>query len=300
MAGRSAKSVVTIGAFDGIHMGHRRILDEVALLARGLRVRGVVITFEPHPISVFTPDEAPMMLTTLAEKLALIEEMGLDETVVLRFTSNFARRRAEWFVRNVLMAKFNMARLVIGYDFRFGKGREGDAQYLEALGENMGFGVDIVPPVKFGAHPVSSTRVRTSLARGDVKSASKMLGRSYSLAGWVVRGEGRGRLLTYPTANLEIGDATKMLPRLGIYAVRVMVGKALYPGVLYIGTKPTYGGEATTIEVHLIGFEAGLYGQEIEVHFVDRIRDEREFKDDKALKRAIAADVTRARSLLEN
>jgi len=292
--------VVTIGAFDGIHVGHRRILEEVAILARGLGVTGVAVTFEPHPVSVIRPDRTPLMLTTLREKLALIAEAGLDQTVILRFTSTLAGRRAEWFVRRLLVAKLNMARLVIGYDFHFGRGREGNARYLEALGEEIGFGVDIVPPVDFRGRPVSSTRVRTSLARGEVRAASEMLGRMYSLAGRVVKGEGRGRLLAFPTANLELEEAGKMLPRFGVYAVRVKLGRACYPGALYIGTKPTYGGGRPAVEVYIMGLTANLYGRKLEVFLVDRIRGERQFKDQTSLRRAIAADVERAAGLLQN
>jgi len=291
--------VVTIGVFDGIHLGHRRILEEVVLLARGIGAKAVAVTFDPHPASVFRPHEAPMMLTTLRERLALVARAGIDEAVVLRFTAGLARQQAEGFTRRMLVGRLKMARLVIGYDFRFGRGREGDARYLETLGEAMGFGVDIVPPVKWAGHPISSTRVRTALARGDVKAAAKMLGRCYGLAGTVVRGEGRGRSLTYPTANLAVADPGKMVPASGIYATRVRVGEKTYGGALYIGTKPTYGGKAAAVEVYLIGARANLYGRKLEVSFVDRLRSEREFGNDEALKRAIASDVSRARRLLK-
>jgi riboflavin kinase/FMN adenylyltransferase len=297
--GRTGKAVVTIGAFDGIHLGHRRILNEVVLLARGTGARAVAVTFDPHPASVFRPHETPLMLTTLEERLRLIADAGIDETVVLSFTKGFARQRAKSFTKRVLVGGLKMARLVIGYDFRFGRGREGDAHRLEDLGEEMGFGVDIVPPVKWAGHPVSSTRVRTALARGDVKAAARMLGRSYGLAGRVVRGEGRGRLLTYPTANLAVTDSAKMLPASGIYAARVRVGKKTYGGALYLGTKPTYGGKATAIEVYLIGARASLYGRKLEVFLVDRLRNEREFRNDEALKRAIASDVSRVQRLVK-
>jgi riboflavin kinase/FMN adenylyltransferase len=294
------KAVVTIGAFDGIHLGHRRILDEVVLVARGIGARAAVVTFDPHPAMVFRPDEPPMMLATLEERLALIAGAGIDETVVLEFTRGLARRRADWFTRRILVERLSLARLVIGYDFRLGREREGDAAYLEVLGEEIGFGVDIVPPVKWAGHPISSTRVRTALARGDVKVAARMLGRPYGLRGKVVRGEGRGRRLEYPTANLAVDDSRKMLPRPGIYAARVALGRTVCGGALYVGTKPTYGGGPVTVEVYLIGARANLYGRKLDVTFVDRLRDERNFKSDGALKRAIASDVRRAIRVLGN
>ncbi len=290
--------MVTIGAFDGIHMGHRKILGEVVLLARGLGVRGAVVTFDPHPMSVIQPGESPCLLTTTAEKAGLIRDVGLDELAVMRFSPKLAERTAEWFVKNVLLARLNMRRLVIGYDFRFGRGREGDASYLKSLGEKHGFGVDIVPPVRYLGHPVSSTRVRTALVRGDVKSVARMLGRPYSVKGVVSRGEGRGRKLTYPTANLEIEGVRKMLPSQGIYAARVHLGSQVEPGAFYIGTKPTFGGRTESVEVHIIGWKGSLYGRRLEVSFVQRLRDDAEFGGEGALKKAIARDIARARKIL--
>jgi riboflavin kinase/FMN adenylyltransferase len=292
------KSVVTIGAFDGIHIGHRRILDEVVMLSAGLGVRGVVVTFVPHPIAALHPDEAPCLLTSLKEKQSLIGETGIDDLVLLRFNPKLACRSAEWFVKNVLLKKLNMRRLVIGYDFRFGRNREGDVLYLESLGEAAGFGVDTVPPVSFRNYPVSSTRVRTALLRGDVVSAEKMLGRRYSFEGRVVRGEGRGRGLSYPTANIGLEDKDKMLPARGVYAVEAQVGRRLRPGVLYIGTRPTYQGSTRSVEVHVMGLDANLYGKPIRVTFVERLRDEIRFAGEADLKKAIAGDVSRAKRLL--
>ena len=268
------------------------------LLARGLGARGIVVTFDPHPVSVLHPAETPQMLTTLSEKLSLIARAGLRETLVLKFTPGLSRQRADWFVRRVLLNKLNMARLVVGYDFRFGRGREGDARYLETLGEDLGFGVDIVPPVRFGGHPVSSTRVRTALLRGDAGSAAKMLGRPYSICGKVVRGEGRGRQLSYPTANLEVEDGGKMIPREGIYAVRVALGRRVVPGVLYIGNKPTYGGDRTSIEVHVLDRVGRLYGKALEVRLIERLRGDRAFRSDAALRGAIGRDIAGARRIL--
>ena len=297
---RRRRAVIAVGVFDGVHVGHKRILEEVKLLAGGLGARSVVVTFEPHPAAVLQPRRAPAMLTGLEERAGLIRASGVDETLVLAFTPKLAGRRAEWFVRNVLLERLNLARLVIGYDFRFGKGREGDARYLERLGEKMGFGVDIVPAVIYRGRPVSSTRIRAALACGDVRSAGRMLGRPYSVAGKVVRGEGRGRGLGYPTANLALADRGKVLPADGVYAARALVGGAARPGVLYIGTRPTYGGRARGIEVHLLDAGGRLYGRAMEVSFVERLRGEKAFRSDAELRRAVAADAARAREVLSN
>jgi riboflavin kinase/FMN adenylyltransferase len=291
-------SVITIGAFDGIHIGHRRILDEVVLLARGLGIAGVVVTFEPHPISILQPSEAQCLLTSLDERAKLIGEIGVDSLVLLRFSSKLAQRSAEWFVKKVLLEKLGLRRLVIGYDFRFGRNRQGDASYLETLGERVGFGVDIVPPVGYMGHPVSATRVRTALLRGDVEAVSEMLGRMYSIRGEVVKGEGRGRILTYPTANLKPLDGRKMLPANGVYAVTVRVADEENPGVLYIGTKPTFDGCVKGLEVHIMDLDEDLYGSEVEVLFAKRLREEIRFGSDQELKRAIVRDVAEARRTL--
>jgi len=292
------ESVVTIGSFDGIHLGHRKILTEVVMLARGLPATGIVVTFDPHPMAILHPKEAPCLLTTASEKVSLIRETGVGKTVIMQFTPKLASRSAEWFVKDLLIGRLNMRRLVIGYDFRFGVGREGDAPYLERVGERLGFGVDIVPPVNYLNHPVSSTRVRTALVRGDVESAARMLGRPYRLTGEVVRGEGRGRMLEFPTANLEVVDPAKILPASGVYAVEVDIGKKQAAGALYIGTKPTFGGRARSIEVHILDVRRSLYGRRVRVAFVKRIRDDAAFPGAEALQDAIRADVSKAGRLL--
>jgi riboflavin kinase/FMN adenylyltransferase len=294
----SRGSVVTIGAFDGIHIGHARILDEVSMLAQGLKARSAVVTFDPHPMSVLQPEETPCLLTTLKEKVGLIRKKGMDYIVLMGFSPKLARQSAEWFVRNILLKRLGMRRLVIGYDFRFGRDREGDASYLESLGETSGFGVDIVPPVNYMSHPVSSTRVRTALIRGDVVSAASMLGREYSLSGKVVRGEGRGTTLDYPTANLEVDENHKLLPANGVYAVMVRFGRRQWPGALYIGTRPTFGGGAKSIEVHIMNLKRPLYGRRLGVRFARRLRGDRRFGDERKLAEAIRRDVAKAMSIL--
>jgi riboflavin kinase/FMN adenylyltransferase len=289
------RTAVTIGAFDGIHLGHRRILEEVVLLSRALGVEGVAVTFDPHPISVIQPHEGLFLLTSLEEKLALMESIGVDKTLVFRFDGDLARRSADWFARRVLVERLGIKRLVIGYDFRFGRAREGGASSLKGLGEELGFGVDIVPPVEFMGHPVSSTRVRTALLRGDVESARAMLGRPYSMSGVVIKGQGRGRLLDFPTANLKAVDREKMLPAPGVYAVKVLLDMRPRRGALYIGTRPTFGEGPAAIEVHILDMDDDLYGRRLGLEFVERLRGEVGFEDGASLKKAIETDVDRVR-----
>jgi riboflavin kinase/FMN adenylyltransferase len=290
-------SVVAAGSFDGVHIGHRKILSEVAMLARGLSVAGVGVTFDPHPMAVLHPEEAPCLLTSVEERVELMAAAGASEVVVMRFTRRLASRRAEWFVKKVLLGRLRMKRLVIGYDFRFGAGREGDASYLEHLGENLGFGVDIVPPVDYLGHPVSSTRIRTALVRGDVESAAGMLGRAYGFKGKVVKGDGRGRKLGFPTANLELMEPRKMLPDDGVYAVRAEFGRRVAHGALYIGPVPTFGKTARSVEVHLISFTGSLYGKEMAVSVTARIRQGAAFDSPDALRDAIEKDICAVKRL---
>jgi riboflavin kinase/FMN adenylyltransferase len=292
------ESVITVGSFDGVHLGHRRILREVVMLAQGLSVAGVVVTFDPHPMAVLHPEEAPCLLTTAQERVELMRGTGVSEAVVVKFTTRFGGRQAEWFVKSILLERLSMRRLVIGYDFRFGVSREGDAPYLERLGERLGFGVDIVPPVTYLDHPVSSTRVRTALVRGDVESAAGMLGRPYRFVGRVVKGEGRGRMLDFPTANLSMVEPGKTLPANGVYAVKVASARHELAGALYIGSRPTFRGKGRSIEVHLIGFRGSLYGRRMQVAFLKRIRGDQVFADPTALHKAIAKDVGRVKRLL--
>jgi riboflavin kinase/FMN adenylyltransferase len=275
-----------------------RILNEVVMLAAGIKATSAVVTFDPHPMSVLQPDEAPCLLTSVKEKISQIRRTGVNRLVLMGFNSKLATQSAEWFVKRVLIGNLNMRRLVIGYDFHFGKDREGDASFLESLGEAMGFGVDIVPPVSYLDHPVSSTRVRTALLRGDVKSAACMLGRPYSVSGRVIRGEGRGKTLRYPTANLGIDDAQKMLPANGVYAAMARLGHHDYSAAIYIGERPTFGGVGRVVEVFVLGLKRRLYGRRLEVRFVERLRGDRRFRDERELGEAIGRDVARAKRIL--
>ncbi len=287
----SEPTVVTVGSFDGVHLGHQRILSELVMLATSLRLKSVVVTFDPHPLSVLQGNRFPYLLTSTDEKIDLLRTSGVDIALIIKFTTKLANREADWFIKKILMQKLKMKRLVIGYDFRFGKDRKGDVTCLETLGAELGFGVDIIPPVTCSGFPISSTRIRTSILRGDMESAAKMLGRLYSFSGRVIRGEGRGRLLSFPTANIDIEGKNKMLPPAGVYSARVSIGAKKLRGALYIGTKPTFKGEYTGVEVHLPGYRGSLYGRKLTVEVVSKLRNEVAFGKIEDLKKAIEKDV---------
>ncbi|HEX7118917.1 MAG TPA: bifunctional riboflavin kinase/FAD synthetase [Longimicrobiales bacterium] len=299
-ATRRPGAVVTVGTFDGVHRGHLAVIDEVRRQARIRNARSVVVTFEPHPLRVVRPEEAPLLLTTPEERHALLAATGVDEIGTLRFTREMASFSPRRFVEEILIARFGMTHLVMGYDHGLGRGRSGDVDALRRIGDELGFGVDVVPALTIDDAPISSTRVREALARGDVAFAARGLGRPYSLHGDVVRGAGRGRELGFPTANLDVADPQKLLPLEGIYAVqaRGADGRAR-DGVLHLGPRPTFEDAPPSIELHLFDFEGDLYGRRIEVAFCGRIREIRAFPDVESLIAAMHEDCARARGLFE-
>jgi len=288
---------VTIGNFDGVHLGHREIFRRVRELARAAGGVSVVVTFVPHPLRVVSPGRELKLITSPGEKEQLIEASGIDYLLELPFDAAFASISAHDFVQRILVETLGMEQLVIGYDYAFGRGREGDPALLRELGERFCFRVELLPPIASGATVYSSTAVRNLVSEGDVKGVVSILGRHYSLCGTVVRGQQRGRALGFPTANLETDK--ELLPAAGVYAVKARVGAALYDGACNIGTNPTFQNDRLSLEVFLLDFDGDLYGSEISLFFLDRLRGERRFRDIEALKEAIAADVERCRSILK-
>ena len=266
-------AVVTVGTFDGVHRGHREVLAEIVRRARRSSRQSVLITFEPHPLQVVRPADAPPLLTLLSEKAPLLADSGLDCLGVLSFTPTLQSYPAERFVTEILLGQVRMRELVMGYDHGFGRGREGSVETMRELGQALGFRVDVVDAVEVEGQPVSSTRVRSSLAEGDVVTAARLLGRPYSVQGVVVAGERRGRELGFPTANLRLEDPSKMLPREGIYAVRAWLGNVTHPALLHLGPRPTFEGASATVEVHLLDWTGDLYGQELRIDLCARLRD---------------------------
>ncbi|HJV34805.1 bifunctional riboflavin kinase/FAD synthetase [Geomonas sp.] len=288
--------VVTIGNFDGVHLGHREIFRRVREAARMRGGVSVVVTFVPHPMQVISPGTGVKLITTTCEKEALIEAAGIDYLLEIPFDWNFASISALQFVEEVLVATLGMEHLVIGYDYAFGRGREGNVDLLRTLGERFSFSVEVLAPISNGATIYSSTAVRNMLGCGDVRGVISVLGRHYAVTGTVVHGHQRGRGLGFPTANLCIQK--DLLPAAGVYAVKVRVGEELLDGACNIGTNPTFDNDRLSLEVFLFDFEGDLYGREVTMFFMERLRGEMRFPSVEALKEAIAADVARCRKIL--
>jgi len=283
-------TVVTVGTFDGVHLGHMAVLREIVERARVAGRKSVLVTFEPHPLLVVNPQAAPPELTSGPERREVLALTGLDYVVFLRFDRRLADYTPERFVREVLVGRCGMRELVIGHDHGFGRGRSGDVETLKRLGATDGFAVDIVGQVELGGHPISSTAIRRAVAGGDLRTAARLLGRCYSLSGRVVRGEGRGRSIGVPTINVGAVPERKLLPPDGVYAARVEWGGGRAGGMLNQGPKPTFGELKRSVEVHLFGVSADLYGQWVRVEWVERLRDVQRFASAEQLRDQLARD----------
>jgi riboflavin kinase / FMN adenylyltransferase len=290
-------SVVTVGTFDGVHLGHRSVLAEIVRRAERTSRRSVLATFHPHPLRIVRPEIAPALLTTAEEKKEILAESGLEYAVFIPFTTTLQNYSARRFVEEILVGRLGMQELVVGYDHRFGRGREGDVDSMRRFGAELGFSVDVVGPVHAGSEPVSSTRIRRALATGDVVKAAEGLGRPYSIRGAVVHGVQRGRELGYPTANLQVVDSEKLLPLEGIYAVYAGIGRERVPGLLHLGPRPTFRGLPPSVEVHLLDWDGDLYGHEIRVDLCMRIREVRPFTSGAALIEQMKEDEAVGRSV---
>ncbi|NJB68024.1 riboflavin kinase/FMN adenylyltransferase [Desulfobaculum xiamenense] len=287
----------TIGNFDGVHKGHQKLIARTRDKALTNRQECVVITFEPHPLRVLAGKNTPPFITLLDQKLELISAMGVELCVVLEFSRCMAALTPDDFVRRYLVDGLNVKELVIGYDYAFGKGRSGNFEVLSELGLKYGFGVERVGPYMHGDAIVSSTRIRDLVRAGNVWDARPLLGRFYTVVGKVEHGANRGgRLLGFPTANLKLVD--ELCPGMGVYAVWATVGGRTMPAVANIGYNPTFGNEAMSVEVHIMDFEADLYGADLTVRFVQRLRSERKFDGLDQLTEQIAKDISLARTIL--
>jgi riboflavin kinase/FMN adenylyltransferase len=291
------RAAVTIGNFDGVHRGHQALVERVVGRARSTLGTAVVLTFDPHPVRVLAPDRAPLSLSTPAQKRELLAGLGVDVLAELPFTAAVAALSPEEFVRDVLEGEVQASHVVVGQTFRFGRGRAGDAAALARLGAAGDFGVEAVPPVLEDGTPVSSSRVREALAAGDTVAAARLLGRPYFVDARVVRGDGRGRTIGVPTANLE--PENEILPARGVYAGRCRAPDGSWrAAVVNRGRRPTFGGETETVEAHLLDFDGDLYGSVLRLAFAVRLREERRFPSPGALVAQIREDVQRARALL--
>lgn len=292
-------SVVCIGAFDGLHQGHRALVGRAAERARALGVAAVALSFEPLPRELFARGAPPPRLMLPRAKLEGLCALGCDGVGLLRFDAALAAMSAEDFVRQVLVARLRVREVWVGPGFHFGRGRSGDIALLRALGEACGFTAHEIAPVYAGGERVSSTAIRAALVQGDFEHAARLLGRSYSIGGRVVRGQQLGRTLGYPTANLRYGGKTPALR--GIFATRVHgIGERPWPSVSSFGTRPTVDGQEPLLEAHLFDFEGDLYGRRIEVEFVAHLRDEEKFPDLPSLVAQMHRDEAQARAILQD
>lgn len=292
------QAVLTIGSFDGVHLGHRRILEQVVARAHALGSESVLLTLEPHPRKILKPHEPLGLLTPLAKKLRLVADAGIHHTVVAPFSESFAAQPPEAYVTDFLVPHFHPAALVIGYDHRFGRDRAGNISLLQKLAAAHGFSVEEIPAQLIDEAAVSSTKIRNALAEGRVEDAALMLGRAYEWTGTVVKGRQLGRTLGYPTANLEALDSDQLLPGDGVYAVDAIVNQKAHPAMLSIGLRPTLGaGLARTVEAHLLDFAGDLYGKAVTLHFVRWMRAEAKFSSLDALTEALRADEESARKI---
>lgn len=285
---------LTIGNFDGVHLGHRELLRRTVAHARDLGMQAVALTFTPHPIRYFTPKARFYEITTTGEKAARMEELGIDVMVVESFTGEIGGMGPEEFARTVVHERMRARYVTVGYDFTFGRNRTGSPGLLQRIGKELGFEVDVVPPLLRGGAIVSSSRIRELLLSGRVREAEELLCRPYAVSGRVIPGAARGRKLGFPTANIAF--VQELLPLPGVYVIDAGVGGVVRRGVANVGFNPTFGENSLGVEAHLLDFSGDLYGQEMAVYFRDRIRDERKFKTVEELVRQIGKDVRYARS----
>jgi riboflavin kinase/FMN adenylyltransferase len=289
-------AVLALGNFDGVHRGHQILVGRAIEEARRLGRPSGVLVFEPHPREFFAPDAPHFRLTPLARKLAVFEDMGLDVAIVLAFDATLAALDARRFVEEVLVGALSVAHVVVGYHFFFGRNRSGSAETLRAAGAELGFGVSVVEPVADRGEPFSSTAIRLLLAEGDVRAAAQALGRPWQVRGPVIGGAHRGTGLGFPTANVALPKGTALGH--GIFAVRVDLDGKPLDGAAYLGTRPTFDDGMPVLEVFLFDFDEQIYGREIEVSFIDKVRDDRKFASPDELVAQMQADCAKARSIL--
>ena len=295
------KPVVTIGTFDGVHLGHKKVILRLKEIAQKYNGESVIFTFYPHPRLVTSPNESNLrLLTTRNEKTALFEKIGVDHLIVYPFTKEFSELTYNEFVAQILVKKIHTHCLVIGYDHRFGKDREGGFDYLSKCADKFGFSIEKLDALLLDRIHVSSTKIRNSLENGNITKANKFLGYRFTLHGKVVKGKQLGRKIGFPTANIESSDKYKIIPGYGVYAVFIRIDKKTYKGMLNIGTRPTFNQNADnrSIEVNIFDFERNIYDKEITLIFVDKIRDEQKFEGVNALIEQLKRDRIKAKELL--
>lgn len=292
---QAIKPVLTIGTFDGVHLGHRKIIDALCERAKAIGGESVIFTFDPHPRKVVAPQETNLRLvTTLDEKISLLEQSGIDHLIIYPFTKEFSQLNYEQFVEKVLVGQIHTNYLVVGYDHKFGKNRQGDFEFLKDCAKRFGFHIEKMDVLLINEANVSSTKIREAIQHGDFETANAYLGYAFKLHGTVVEGQKLGRTLDFPTANVEASDPDKIIPGYGVYAVKVNVSGKQYSGMLNIGNRPTvnHNADNRSIEVHILDFKDDIYGQPIELTFFKKLREEQKFSSLEALKEQLKKDKT--------
>ena len=300
---RVERPVITIGSFDGVHLGHLKIINRLNEIARQRQGESVVFTFFPHPRQILFPEEGNLrLLTTIEEKKELFEKAGIEHLIIFPFTKEFSKLGYKDFVKQILVEKLAVKILVVGYDHKFGRNREGDFNMLESLSHIYNFTVEKLDALLIDNINISSTKIRQALQEGQAEQAKRYLGYHFCLHGTVVEGQKLGRRIQFPTANIESSDPNKIVPGFGVYAVRVKFRGNDLPGMLNIGTRPTVNNNADhrSIEVHIIGFEGNLYRQQIEIEFISKIREEQKFESIEDLKQQLEKDKQTVMTLLKN
>ena len=290
------ETAVTFGVFDGIHLGHQAVINTLLKRAAHDNLASVLVGFYPHPLAFLAPERCPPILTSLSKRVKILQQFGVDEIVMLSFDAQIASMSPETFVERVLLEKCRAKHVVVGYACQFGKDRAGNARRLVELSKGYAFDVSIVPPTEVNGAPVHSTRIREALAQGDLQQSSQLLGRPYSLIGTVVHGDGRGRDIGFPTANIETQN--QVYPPNGVYAIRAKLEERWLDGVLNIGMRPTFNGVNIQVEGHFFNFDEIIYGKPVEIFFVKKIRSERKFPSPEFLIQQIQRDIAAATEIL--
>ena len=296
---RLENGVITSGTFDGVHLGHQKILKRLTSLAQANGGESVLITFWPHPRSVLYPEQSIRLLNTFEEKADLLRKQGLDHIIKIPFTHTFSQLSSNAFIKDILVEKIGTKSLVIGYDHKFGKNREGSFIELKKNAPNYGFEVEEIPKLDLDHVGISSSKIRKSLLQGQIHISNQYLGWEYSITGKVIEGQQLGRSLGFPTANIEVNSIDKLIPSDGAYAVRVNLNGVLYPGMLNIGVRPTVNGSRHSIEVHIFDFNKNIYNENITINFVRLLRNERKFSNLDELKSQLALDMSNALRYLQ-
>ncbi|MCC5940601.1 MAG: bifunctional riboflavin kinase/FAD synthetase [Balneolaceae bacterium] len=299
---RNSSTVVTVGTFDGVHAGHKVLINTVVKIAKEHKSRSVIVTFDPHPREIINPGKSGIkLLSSLEERSELLSDLGVDEMVVIPFDRDFSLLTSEEFVRDIVWDKIGVSHFVIGYDHHFGRDREGTIETVQMLGSVLGFSSHVVSRQEVGSKTVSSTAVRRAIQdEGDMKLTASFLERYYILNGTVVHGDKRGKTIGYPTANIQVKNSRKITPKRGVYAVWVRVEGEYYSGMMNIGIRPTFEGDSETLEVNLFDFDRDIYGKDIQIQFVERLRDEKSFSGLEELKNQLSVDKIEAQNVLKN